>query len=69
MDEKDMKEFSWTGLFLVTAFCFFAFSGILEFLNNTYPGYFLWIGGISLLLGLLNAVLTHRGGTSSESKQ
>ncbi|MES1222235.1 MAG: hypothetical protein ABUT20_42460 [Bacteroidota bacterium] len=66
MDEREMNEFSWTGLFLVTSFCFFAFSGVLELLNNTHPVIFTWIGGAALLLGLLNAVLIHKGRASSK---
>jgi uncharacterized membrane protein YgdD (TMEM256/DUF423 family) len=62
MEEKEMREFSWTGLFLVTGFCFFAFVIILELLDHTHPDYFTWIGGSSLLLGILNTVtgLVHR---------
>ena len=57
-----MREFSWTGLFFVTSFCFFAFVIILELLNHTHPGVFIWIGCSSLLLGILNIVtaLVHR---------
>jgi hypothetical protein len=56
MEEKEMREFSWTGLFFVTGFCFFAFVIILELLDHTHPDYFIWIAGSSLLLGTLNTV-------------
>ena len=64
-----MKEFSWTGLFLVTSFCFFAFSMILELLDHTHPALFIWIGGISLFLGLLNAILTSLTRSSGKDKR
>jgi uncharacterized membrane protein YgdD (TMEM256/DUF423 family) len=54
MEEREMREFSWTGLFLVTGLCFFIFSGILEYLDHTHPSFFIWIGSISIFLGLLN---------------
>ena len=55
MEEKEMKEFSWTGMFLVTGFCFFLFRLILKILDGTEPRIFLMIGSVSLFLGLLNA--------------
>jgi hypothetical protein len=58
MEEKEMREFSWTGLFFVTSFCFFAFSAIMELLDHTHPVLFIWIGSISLILGLINAATT-----------
>jgi len=56
MEEKKMSRFYWTSIFLVTGFCFFGFGGIIEFLNHSYPAPFLWIGSISLFLGLLNII-------------
>lgn len=55
MKEKETSEFSWTGLFLVTSFCFFIFSSFLKFIDNTNPGIFLWIGFIALFLGLISS--------------
>jgi len=57
MEKDEMRRFSWTELFIVTGLCFFAFSAILEFLNHSHPHIFIWIGSISLLLGILNAGL------------
>ena len=54
MDERDRREFSWPGLFLVTGTCFFIFSLMLKFLSGSYPRIFIWIGIISLFLGILN---------------
>jgi hypothetical protein len=54
MDERDMREFSWPGLFLVTGTCFFIFSLLLKFLSGSYPVIFIWIGIISLSLGVLS---------------
>jgi len=53
MDEKNLREFSWTALFFVTSFCFFSFSGALKILGSEQNGLFIWVGSISLLLGLL----------------
>jgi len=53
MEEKEMKEFSWTGLFFVTSICFFSFSGALKMLGDYQNGLFIWVGSISLFLGLL----------------
>jgi hypothetical protein len=53
---KDTK-ISWTGLFFVTSVCFFSFSLLLKVLDGVSPGIFLWIGSISLVLGLLNGLL------------
>jgi hypothetical protein len=53
MEEKNMREFSWTALFFVTSFCFFSFSGALKILGSVQNGLFIWVGTISLFLGLL----------------
>lgn len=54
MEDKDMNAFSWTALFFVTSFCFFAFSGLMNLLDGNGPGLFIWIGFIALFLGLLS---------------
>jgi hypothetical protein len=69
MEEKEIREFSWTSLFFVTSFCFFAFSVIMELLNHTHPALFIRIGGISLFLGLLNAILTSLTRSSGKDKR
>jgi hypothetical protein len=69
MEEKEMREFSWAGLFFVTSFCFFAFSALLELLDNAYPRIFIWIGGISLFLGLLNIASTFLTRASGKSNR
>jgi len=56
MEEKELKEFSWTGLFIVTGLCFFAFSAVLEFLDHTHPRIFIWIGLVSIFLGIVNII-------------
>jgi hypothetical protein len=35
MKTKKATEFSWTGLFIVTAICFFIFSGLLKLINGS----------------------------------
>jgi len=69
MEEKELGEFSWTGLFVVTSLCFFAFSAILEFLDHDHPRIFIWIGSISLLFAMLNAASTFMRRAVSKSKQ
>lgn len=68
MKEKESREFSWTEFFIVTSLCFFAFSAILEFLNHNHPAIFMWIGGVSFLLGLLNAGSIYLGRPQSKNK-
>jgi len=69
MEEKEMREFSWTGLFLVTSFCFFAFSIILELLDHDHPDFFIWIAGSSLFLGLINGISTLLTRTSGKRRR
>ena len=54
MNENEIREFSWPGLFLVTGFCFFVFSLVLNFLNGEYPYMFNWISLSSASLGVLS---------------
>ena len=35
MKQKDPTKFSWPGLFIVTSFCFFAFSGLTKLLDGS----------------------------------
>ena len=63
MEDKEMKDFSWTALFLVTGFCFFAFSKLLQLLDGTHLPVFTWIGVIAILLGSLNYIRTLMGST------
>jgi hypothetical protein len=69
MEEKEMREFSWTGLFFVTGFCFFAFVIILELLDHTHPDYFIWIAGSSLFLGFLNTLSSLMTRASHKNKR
>jgi hypothetical protein len=41
----------------------------MELLNHTHPALFIWIGGISLFLGLLNAILTSLTRSSGKDKR
>jgi hypothetical protein len=56
MEEKDLREFSWTGLFIVTGCCFFLFSGVMKLLEGVHIPFFTWTGFASLLLGSLSTV-------------
>ena len=54
MDKKEIREFSWPGLFLVTGSCFLAFSILLKFLNGSYPDIFIRVSLVSVALGILS---------------
>lgn len=58
MEDKDMKEFSWTAFLLVTGFCFFFFSKILQALDGTHIPLFTWIGVIAIVAGSVNSIRT-----------
>lgn len=58
MEDKEIDEFSWTAFFLVSGFCFFAFSKILYYLDGSHLPIFTWIGVIGFLIGLLNSIRT-----------
>ncbi|MBI5856172.1 MAG: hypothetical protein HZB42_00875 [Sphingobacteriales bacterium] len=56
MEDKDLKEFSWTAFLLVTGFSFFFFSKILQKLDGTDLPLFSWIGVIAIVAGSLNSI-------------
>jgi hypothetical protein len=58
MEDKDIKEFSWTAFLLVTGFCFFFFSKILERLDGEHLPLFTWIGIIAIVSGSINSIRT-----------
>lgn len=62
-DMQDLRQFSWTNLFLVTGLSFLVFSGLLIFLQGSHINFFFSIGaaGTTLgLLGLLNKWLSQK---------
>jgi len=58
MEEKELKQFSWTGLFLVTGICFLIFSIAMRILEGQTVPFFTWIGIACMLLGSLNGIGT-----------
>ena len=54
MEEKEMYEFSWSGLFIVTACCSFLFSGIIKLLDGIFPIVLLVVGSIATILAIIN---------------
>lgn len=54
MDEKEISEFSWSGLFFVTAICSFLFTGIIRFLDGDTPPLFIFLGCTALFLWVVN---------------
>lgn len=56
MEDKDIKQFSWTAFFLVTGISFFLFSKLMLFLDGTKLPVFTVIGIITLAIGLFRMV-------------
>ncbi|HRF16829.1 MAG TPA: hypothetical protein PK977_01625 [Chitinophagaceae bacterium] len=53
MEDRDLNGFSWQTLFFVTGISFVLFSLVLKFLDGAHSVPMLWIGAISLSLGLI----------------
>lgn len=68
MEEREMREFSWSLFFGVTAVSFLAFSQVLNFLESAHSSLFLKIGLGLLGLGLLAALNKWLGQKLSGSK-
>lgn len=56
MEDKEMKQFSWTAFFLVTGFSFFMFSKMMLFLDGTNLPVFTWLGILAIAIGSIRAV-------------
>lgn len=53
MEEQELKEFSWTNLFIVTGMCFLGFSWLLKLLDESHVQLFFRIGLLFTALGVL----------------
>jgi len=53
MEDRDINEFSWQPLFFVTGISFVLFSLVVKFLDGAHSVAMLWIGAISLSLGVI----------------
>ena len=51
---KDLKDFSWSALFLVTGCSCFLFSAILKMLEGDYSKPLLWMGLAAFFFALLD---------------
>ena len=63
MEEKEMREFSWTCLFAVTSVCFLCFSFFTKLLDGSHVSLFFKIGiGCLVLtvLALINQLLIRK---------
>ena len=58
MEDKDIKEFSWTAFLLVTGFSFFFFGKVLQVLDGTHIPAFTWVGVIAIVAGSVNSIRT-----------
>jgi len=54
MENKDISEFSWSGLFIVTACCSFLFNGVIKFLDGDFSNILFAIGTIAAFLAIVN---------------
>jgi Na+/melibiose symporter-like transporter len=62
-EEKEMIEFSWTGMFAVTGFCFFLFSLFMKVIDGSNGSLFFFVGLISMgfaLVSYLNKWMTKK---------
>ena len=53
-EEKEMREFSWSNLFLVTGCCFLVFAGMMKIIEGSVHPIFLRIGLVCLFLRFLS---------------
>ncbi|MBK8140238.1 MAG: hypothetical protein IPK57_03970 [Chitinophagaceae bacterium] len=53
MEDKEMKDFSWLTLFFVTGISSLLFSFVLKFLDGNHSTFLLWIGAVTLAIGLI----------------
>ncbi len=58
MEDKELKEFSWTAFFLVTGFSCFLFSKMMLFLDGTPLPIFTWIGIAGIVIGSIRGITT-----------
>jgi hypothetical protein len=56
MEKKEINDFSWSVLFIVTACCSFLFSGILKLLDGDFSWLLLVIGGVAAGMAAVNWV-------------
>lgn len=54
MDEKEWREFSWSGLFIVTACCSFLFNLIIKLMDGNFSNLLLGVGIFATFLGVAN---------------
>jgi hypothetical protein len=55
-EEKEMRKFSWSGLFIVTSTCSFLFSLFLKFIDGQHISLFIKIGVASLILAFFSII-------------
>jgi hypothetical protein len=68
MEEREIKGFSWSTFFCVTAISFVVFSAALNFLDAPHGGLFMRIGLICGGLGILAILNTWLGARMSADK-
>ena len=68
MEEKEIKGFSWSTFFCVTAISFVVFSAALNFLDAPHGGLFMRIGLVCGGLGILAILNSWLGARMSTDK-
>lgn len=53
-EDKEMREFSWSTLFIVSGLSCFIFSWVLKLLDGTHPPLLLKIGSLAIILAFFN---------------
>jgi hypothetical protein len=56
MEDKEISEFSWSGLFFVTSVCSFVFCGIIKLLDGGVPALFLVVGAMAFTLWVIHGI-------------
>jgi CDP-diglyceride synthetase len=60
-EERELREFSWSNLFLVTGCCFILFAGAMKLVEGSVHPIFLRIGIVCILLRILGFLLKWLG--------
>ncbi len=69
MQDKESKEFTWSGLFVVTAFCSFLFNGIIKWMDGHFSNLLFSIGGVAAFFAVANWVVIILAGQSNKTRR
>ncbi len=69
MQDKESKEFTWSGLFIVTACCSFFFSGIIKLMDGSFSNLLLTNGGVATFFAVANRAVRILAGQSNKKRR